>query len=229
MSGRKMVIEHDDSKRDYLLRERMSEGRRLEAAEDSDDDDDDPMFSSAASCITLRLMGSSFRPSFTHQCFDGERIRGYGEFLRVMTMFFSDSHRKECNSISCISPCISSLCLLKQNPHLKSYRRSSENQVCRMRAGNKIASFFISILTFLCSLRSMYGHHRVGQEEGGDRKGIATQIVSTSQYSDAPPRCDYFIGTELSNVFCFCGSECERGEKKGCGFGAGVATSKADH
>jgi hypothetical protein len=31
------------------------------------------------------------------------------------------------------------------------------------------------------------------------------------------PQCNYSICTELSNVFCFCRSECARGEKKGCG------------
>ena len=33
--------------------------------------------SSAASCIKITLLGRSFRPVYTHQCFEGERIRGW--------------------------------------------------------------------------------------------------------------------------------------------------------
>lgn len=40
---------------------------------------DDPKISSAALCIQLLLVDDlpAFRPEFTHQCFPGERIRGY--------------------------------------------------------------------------------------------------------------------------------------------------------
>lgn len=38
---------------------------------------DDPRQSSAALCINLNLLGESFGPEFTHQCFEGEWIRGY--------------------------------------------------------------------------------------------------------------------------------------------------------
>jgi histone acetyltransferase 1 len=38
---------------------------------------DDPNISSAALCIELRLLGHTFRPEYTHQCFPGEFIRGY--------------------------------------------------------------------------------------------------------------------------------------------------------
>lgn len=39
--------------------------------------EDDPGQSSAALCISLELLGESFSPEFTHQCFPGEWIRGY--------------------------------------------------------------------------------------------------------------------------------------------------------
>ena len=39
--------------------------------------EDDPRQSSAALCISMNLLGTSFGPEFTHQCFQGEWIRGY--------------------------------------------------------------------------------------------------------------------------------------------------------
>ena len=45
---------------------------------------DDPKISSAALCITLDLLGQTFRPEFTHQCFPGERIRGYQPYQEVI-------------------------------------------------------------------------------------------------------------------------------------------------
>lgn len=38
---------------------------------------DEPRYSSAAQCIRISLLGESFGPEFTHQCFVGETIRGY--------------------------------------------------------------------------------------------------------------------------------------------------------
>ena len=39
---------------------------------------DEPKYSSAALCLRFSIQGkTSFRPEFTHQCFDGEFIRGY--------------------------------------------------------------------------------------------------------------------------------------------------------
>ena len=40
-------------------------------------DDDEPQYSSAAQCISLHILGHDFIPEYTHQCFDGEWIRGY--------------------------------------------------------------------------------------------------------------------------------------------------------
>lgn len=40
-------------------------------------DNDEPQYSSAAQCISLRILGHCFIPEYTHQCFDGEWIRGY--------------------------------------------------------------------------------------------------------------------------------------------------------
>jgi GNAT superfamily N-acetyltransferase len=40
-------------------------------------DNDEPQYSSAAQCISLRILGHDFIPEYTHQCFDGEWIRGY--------------------------------------------------------------------------------------------------------------------------------------------------------
>ena len=59
---------------------------------DSEEDDrlvqreltDDPKVSSAALCIQLQLVDQSFRPEFTHQCFPGERIRGYQPHQEVI-------------------------------------------------------------------------------------------------------------------------------------------------
>ena len=41
------------------------------------DNNDEPRYSSAAQCISLRLLGNTFEPEYTHQCFEGEWIRGY--------------------------------------------------------------------------------------------------------------------------------------------------------
>ena len=41
--------------------------------------------SSAAACITLTLLGKTFRPEFTHQLFEGEVIRGYEPTPKLMT------------------------------------------------------------------------------------------------------------------------------------------------
>jgi histone acetyltransferase 1 len=45
---------------------------------------DDPKISSAALCIELRLLGHTFRPEYTHQCFPGEFIRGYLPRLELL-------------------------------------------------------------------------------------------------------------------------------------------------
>jgi histone acetyltransferase 1 len=42
-----------------------------------EDDSDEPQYSSSAECITLNMLGQNFDPEYTHQCFDGEWIRGY--------------------------------------------------------------------------------------------------------------------------------------------------------
>mmetsp|Transcript_14450 Transcript_14450/g.23905 ORF Transcript_14450/g.23905 Transcript_14450/m.23905 type:complete len:464 (+) Transcript_14450:57-1448(+) len=42
-----------------------------------DDDTDEPQRSSSAECITLRILSHKFEAEYTHQCFDGEWIRGY--------------------------------------------------------------------------------------------------------------------------------------------------------
>jgi histone acetyltransferase 1 len=47
---------------------------------DQTDSDDEPRFSSAAQCISLHMLGQTFSPEYTHQCFDGEWIRGYQPF-----------------------------------------------------------------------------------------------------------------------------------------------------
>lgn len=45
---------------------------------------DEPEWSSAALCIELRLLDQTFRPEYTHQCFPGERIRGYQPLRSVL-------------------------------------------------------------------------------------------------------------------------------------------------
>ena len=45
--------------------------------------DDDPQYSSAAQCISLCILGQTFSPEYTHQCFDGEWIRGYQPLQNV--------------------------------------------------------------------------------------------------------------------------------------------------
>eukprot|EP00977_Amphora_coffeiformis_P014916 scaffold4244_cov167-Amphora_coffeaeformis.AAC.29 len=45
---------------------------------------DDPKISSAALCIELHLLGQSFRPEFTHQCFSDETIRGYQPYQELL-------------------------------------------------------------------------------------------------------------------------------------------------
>lgn len=46
-----------------------------------DDSNDEPQYSSSAQCITLRMIGQEFEPEYTHQCFDGEWIRGYQPYI----------------------------------------------------------------------------------------------------------------------------------------------------
>jgi histone acetyltransferase 1 len=45
--------------------------------------DNEPLYSSAAQCIRLVHMGQTFAPEYTHQCFDGEWIRGYQPLLKL--------------------------------------------------------------------------------------------------------------------------------------------------
>jgi len=61
-------------------------------------DEDDPRQSSAALCVSLNLLGESFGPEFTHQCFEGEWIRGYQPARNVLvaaTKHSSHQHHEQ--------------------------------------------------------------------------------------------------------------------------------------
>ena len=54
--------------------------KRVYESNDESVNDPDPVagLSSASACISLNCLGKyMFKPVFTHQCFDNERIRGY--------------------------------------------------------------------------------------------------------------------------------------------------------
>lgn len=71
-------------------------------------EEEDPSLSSAALCISFALLGSTFRPVFTHQCFEGEWIRGYQPPPQALSSNNSpskahSSHRRFEDSTHCLS------------------------------------------------------------------------------------------------------------------------------
>ena len=70
------------------------QSNRIESAMASSLEDDDPRQSSAALCISLNLLGETFGPEFTHQCFPGEWIRGYQPQQALLAGAKHSSHQR---------------------------------------------------------------------------------------------------------------------------------------
>ena len=68
-----------------------------------DSANEEPRLSSAASLLRLHHLGATFGPTYTHQCFDDERVRGfqpYGDAIRETERRYATSPLALMNDVS---------------------------------------------------------------------------------------------------------------------------------